>query len=54
MHKTLNNVLDAHKEVFEDGLGIVKGVNAAILVDPAATPQFFKARPPPYSLRGKV
>lgn len=53
-HKTLDEVLEAHKEVFEGGLGTVKGVTAAIHVDPAATPQFCKARPLPYSLRGKV
>ena len=38
-HKTLDEVLESHKEVFEDGLGTA----AAIHVDPAAMPQFFKA-----------
>ena len=53
-HKSLQDVLDAHQEVFEDGLGVVKGVTAAIHVDPTATPQFHRARPLPYALRGRV
>ena len=35
--------MDAHKEVFTDGLGTVKDVMAAIHVDPTVTPQFYKA-----------
>ena len=53
-HKSLQSVLDAHREVFADGLGTVKDVTAAIHVDPTATPQFYKANPLPYTLRKKV
>ena len=53
-HKSLQSVLDAYKKVFADGLGTVKDVTAAIHVDPTTTPQFYKARPLPYTLRKKV
>ena len=52
--RSLQDVLDAHKEVFAEGLGTVKGVTAAIHVDPTAPPQFHKARPLPYTLQKKV
>ena len=52
--RSLQDVLDAHKEVFAEGLGMVKGVTAAIHVDPTAPPQFHKARPLPYTLQKKV
>ena len=52
--KSLQDVLDAYEEVFAEDLGTVKGVTATIHVDPTATPQFHKARPLPYTLRGKV
>ena len=52
--RSLQDVLDAHKEVFTEGLGMVKGVTAAIHVDPTAPPQFHKARPLPYTLQKKV
>ena len=50
---SLQAVLDTFSEVFEDGLGTVQGVSAKIHVDPEATPQFYKARPLPYTLRTK-
>lgn len=53
-HKSLQDVLDAQKEVFAEGLGTFKSVTAAFHVDPTATPQFHKARPLPYTLMGKV
>ena len=50
----LSKVLAHHQAVFKEGLGKLKGYEAKIGVDPEATPRFCKARPVPYSLRGKV
>ncbi|KAL9985219.1 hypothetical protein ACROYT_G007595, partial [Oculina patagonica] len=50
----LQKVLDAHKNVFGEGLGTLKGTEAKIYVDPGATPKFMKARPVPYALKAKV
>ena len=47
-------VLAHHQAVFKEGLGKLKGYEAKIHVDPEATLHFCKARPVPYSLRGKV
>ena len=41
-------------EIFEEGVGTLKGVTAKIHVDPAATPVFCKARPVAYALRDKI
>ena len=50
-HHSLQDVLETYKEVFEEGLGTVRGVSASIHVDKDATPQFYRARPLPYTLR---
>ncbi|KAL9976654.1 hypothetical protein ACROYT_G013977 [Oculina patagonica] len=50
----LQKILDAHKNVFGEGLGTLKGTEAKIYVDPGATPKFMKARPVPYALKAKV
>ena len=50
----LQSILDAHGEVFSEGLGTLKGTKAKIYVDPEATPKFMKARPVPYALKAKV
>ena len=47
-------ILDAHKDVFGEGLGTLKGTEAKIYVDPSAPPKFMKARPVPYDLKAKV
>ena len=52
--RNLQDVLDSYSEVFEDGLGTVKGITAKIYVDTASVPKFHKARPVPFSLREKV
>jgi len=36
----LENVLDKHKSVFQEGLGTLKGFEAKILVDPSAKPKY--------------
>ena len=50
----LQKILDAHKGVFGEGLGTLKGTEAKIYVDPNAPPKFMKARPIPYALKAKV
>ena len=50
----LQKILDAHKDVFGEGLGTLKGTEAKIYVDPNAPPKFMKARPVPYALKAKV
>ena len=51
---TLESVLDMHNSVFKEEIGCVQGMSAKIHVEPRSTPQFCKARPVPYSLRGRV
>ena len=50
----LQSILDAHGDVFSEGLGTLKGTTAKIYVDPEATPKFMKACPVPYALKAKV
>ena len=50
----LQEVLDRHTEIFQPGLGTLKGYQATIHVDAGAKPRFWKARPVPYALRDKV
>ena len=52
--KQLDEILRNHTELFEEGLGTLKGTTAKIHVDPMATPIFHKARPVPYGLREKI
>lgn len=51
---TLEQVLEEYGEVFKDELGRFKGPPAKIYVDKEAAPRFFKARPVPYAMRGRV
>ena len=50
----LQETLQRYAEVFEDELGVIKGVEAQIDVDPQAQPRFCKARPVPLALKDKV
>ena len=50
----LEQLLTKHKELFGEDLGTLKGTKAKIYVDENATPKFFKARPVPYALKGKI
>ena len=52
--KQLDKILRNHTELFEEGLGTLKGTTAKIHVDPTTTPTFHKARPVPYALREKI
>ena len=46
----LQRVLEEHKEVFQEELGTLKGMEAKIYVDEKASPLYLKARPVPYAL----
>ena len=50
----MNEMLETHSSVFQEGLGKVEGVKAKIYVDPTERPRFFKARPVAYALREKI
>ena len=50
----LATTLDAHKDVFQEGLGMIQGTTAKLQVDPQVSPWFYKPRPVPFSLRQKV
>ena len=51
---TLQQVLDEHSEVFEEGLGELRDVEAKIHIDKDAKPRFHKARKVPFAIRKKV
>ena len=50
----LQKVLDKHKTVFQDGLGLITNTTSKIHVYETAQPRFWRPRIVPYSLRGKV
>ena len=51
---SLQSLLERYSNVFQEGLGTLKGFEAKIYVDPEATPRFHRARSVPYALRDKV
>ena len=53
-HAPLVKLLEAHKDVFDEGLGTLRGTKAKIYVESDAEPKFFKARPVLYGLKSKV
>ena len=50
----LEDLLETHKAVFQEGLGTIGGTTAKIHVNPEVTPKFCKPRPVPFPLRKKV
>ncbi|KAL5463984.1 hypothetical protein EMCRGX_G032937, partial [Ephydatia muelleri] len=50
----LDSLLKRYHEVFQSGLGTLKGVHAKLQVKPNAVPKFFKARTVPFALREAV
>ena len=52
--KRLQEILQKHLHLFEEGLGTLQGTKAKLQVDPTATPIFHKAIPEPYALREKI
>eukprot|EP00731_Ephydatia_muelleri_P028865 Em0020g509a len=51
---SLQGLMDGHEDLFKDELGLIKGVTVKIQVDSSKPPRFFKPRPVPYALRGRV
>ncbi|KAK3087172.1 hypothetical protein FSP39_002564 [Pinctada imbricata] len=52
--KDVDRLLEDYSEIFKDELGAVKGVTAKIYVNENEKPRYFKARPVPYALKGKI
>ena len=51
---SIQTLIDKHSEIFEEGLGTLKGFKATIHIDVNATPRFCKSRVVPYAFREKV
>ena len=49
---SLQGLMDGHRDLFKDELGLIKGVTVKIHVDSSKPPRFFKPRPVPYALWG--
>ena len=52
-HMSCDHLLAQYDELFQEGLGQLKGVTAMLRVDKEITPRFYKARPVPYALYSK-
>ena len=52
--RELDHILSDHKQVFEEGLGTLKGVKANLSVKADSNPKFFKPRPVPFALKDKI
>ena len=52
--RKLNHLLDEFKDLFEDGIGKLKGPKAKLVLKEGSQPKFLPARPVPYALRPKV
>ena len=50
----LEDVIKKHSTVFKKEMGTLKEFMAKIQVDEDASPKYFKARPVPYALRGRI
>ena len=50
----LHATIQSYSEVFKQGLGTIKGINAKLEVMNDAHPKFCKARPVPYALKSAV
>ena len=54
MYTDLNEMLETHSSIFQEGLGKVEGVKGKIYVYSSERPRFFNARPVAYALREKT
>ena len=50
----LQNILNKHKAVFNDELGLLKNFEVSILIETNVTPKFCNARAVPYALKEKI
>ena len=50
----LEDLVQQYPALFDGKLGTIKGVTAKLVVNENATPQYFKQRPEPFTLRNKV
>ncbi|PIK36370.1 hypothetical protein BSL78_26804 [Apostichopus japonicus] len=50
----LTDLLNAHSELFKEGLGLLKGTTAKIYVNSQVNPKFHEPRSVPYAMRNKV
>ena len=48
------DILEKYNDVFDEGLGLVRGNKLRLYADEKEAPRFFKARPVPYALREKI
>jgi hypothetical protein len=53
-NQQLTELVSKYEELFQDGLGTLKGVTAKFQVALDEKPRFFKSRPVPYSIRESV
>ena len=50
---SLESVLRRHQELFKEELGMVKGMEVSIHIEPDAHPRFYRVRPVPYLYEGR-
>ena len=50
----LEPLLDRYKDLFKQELGKIKGITARLYPKAGARPRFYRSRPVPFSIRGKV
>jgi hypothetical protein len=51
---TIQPILDEHREVFSDELGVISPFKVSLSVEQGAKPRFHKARPVPFALKSGV
>ena len=53
-NSVLNDLLEKHSKVFNNECGCLQGTKVKLQTDPQVNPKFYKARPVPLALKGKV
>ena len=53
-YSTLENVVQQHPQLFDEGLGTIKGTKARVFLNEGTAPKYFKARAVPFAIRDKV
>ena len=54
LNHSLESILEQNKEIFQQGLGIIKGIEAKLHVNTQTKPLYFKACSVPFTLKQKV